>query len=125
MSCENPTNGRYAAGCRCDGCTTAHREYHRQYRQWKKYGKPINTETKKTVAAGPSLNRVKVSIAPLLQFIEHESDGNTAARLGVLRTSVVRWKRDGVSINVADRLACRVGVHPYIIWGNDYFRGMP
>ena len=114
---------RYVEGCRCDPCRDANRIYQHNYRQQRKYGKVnVDKDTKKT--APTNLYKVRLSIQPLLKFIEHENDTITGERFGVERSAVIRWKRDGVSIITADRLACKIGVHPYMIWGNDYFKGM-
>jgi hypothetical protein len=114
---------RYVEGCRCDLCRDANREYHRNYRHQRKYGKlNVDKETKK--APPTNIQNINLSIQPLLKYINHADDTITGERFGVTRSAVMRWKRNGVSVVTADRLACHIGVHPYIIWGNDYFKGM-
>lgn len=119
---------RYVEGCRCVPCTVANREYHRTYRDRMKLGNldvdaPQHNDTKRTHLT--KVSKIRVSIRPLLEFMNHENDTVTAGRLGTTRGQVVRWKREGISILTADRLACHIGEHPYTIWGNDYFKGTP
>lgn len=40
---------------------------------------------------------------------------------GIDRAQIVRWKRDGVTLKIADRLAGLLGLHPFDIWGPDYY----
>lgn len=39
------------------------------------------------------------------------------------RSSVARWKRNGMTIYWADRWAVSLGYHPYEIWGADFYQG--
>lgn len=45
-----------------------------------------------------------------------------AARLGVSRRQVHRFRTEGVTVNQADRLAMVVGSHPFAVWGADWER---
>ena len=63
----------------------------------------------------------KLSIRPLLAAIHHVDDAVTAERIGVTRTTIFRWKREGLTLRSADQAACKLGYHPYLIWGNDYW----
>lgn len=40
-----------------------------------------------------------------------------AEACGVERRTVVRWKRDGLSIQQADDIAVQLGTHPAELWG--------
>lgn len=44
--------------------------------------------------------------------------GELAEQVGVSHRSVVRWKRTGVPVNSADRVACQLGLNPTTIWGS-------
>lgn len=39
-----------------------------------------------------------------------------AALLDVDRTQAYRWRRYGLTVDQADELACRVGLHPANVW---------
>lgn len=47
-----------------------------------------------------------------------------AELLGITARSVHRWSRAGLREQWADRAACRLGVHPSLIWP-DYWRNSP
>ena len=43
-------------------------------------------------------------------------------RLGVNRRQVYRWRTAGrIGVVTADRVACRLGLHPCEVWGNDWW----
>lgn len=45
-----------------------------------------------------------------------------AACIGTTRRQLVRWQADGgIPVREADRVACRLGVHPSFFWGPDWF----
>lgn len=55
---------------------------------------------------------------------ERAYDATDLAELaGATRRAVARWREAGsVPFHYADRIACRLGVHPIVIWGRaDYF----
>jgi hypothetical protein len=113
MTTHTPSHGRYAEGCRCKGCTQANRDYMRWYRK--------NSHLIKRTARESQLAPGKLSIRPLLAAIDHIDDATTAERIGVDRMTVVRWKREGLNLRAADKAACKLGYHPYLIWGNEYW----
>lgn len=43
--------------------------------------------------------------------------------IGVDPGQVIRWKRTGLLIDQADRIAIRFGVHPTAIWGDAFWAG--
>lgn len=43
-----------------------------------------------------------------------------ALRLHVRETSVYRYRRDGVPLTMADRFAIHLGLHPAIIWPDEW-----
>jgi hypothetical protein len=44
-------------------------------------------------------------------------DGQAAVLLGVRRDDIPRYRRHGLTPRMADRLACHIGLHPLLIWG--------
>ena len=110
---HTPTHGRYVGGCRCEGCTAANRDYMRWYKK--------NRHMIKKTTPDSQLAPGKLSIRPLLAAIHHVDDAVTAERIGVTRTTIFRWKREGLTLRSADQAACKLGYHPYLIWGNDYW----
>lgn len=45
-----------------------------------------------------------------------------AARLGITTNTVYHYRKDnGLSPLVADRLSCAIGLHPSLVWGNDWW----
>lgn len=49
------------------------------------------------------------------------SERELADILGVERQTLRRWKETGVPLLKADRLACKLGMHPAEIWGEDWW----
>jgi hypothetical protein len=44
-------------------------------------------------------------------------DRQAAIQLGVRRDDIPRYRRHGITPRMADRLACHVGLHPLLVWG--------
>ena len=44
-----------------------------------------------------------------------------AARMQVTDQTVVRWRREGIPLYSADEIACKLGVHPAVIWKQDFY----
>ena len=61
----------------------------------------------------------RFSIEELIDF-EHVTNGEVAARLGVARNTVVRYKTSGLSAKQADDLARRVDRHAGEVWPDYY-----
>ena len=65
-----------------------------------------------------------------LRLIElFDADANNteiAEALDIDRRTVAEWRkgRDSISLNLADVLAIRLGLHPLEVWGNSYFDGL-
>lgn len=65
-SCERPSRSRYAAGCRCDACRAANRDYERARQRRKLYGEPsgmvdaepVRAMVRRLVDGGMSLREV-------------------------------------------------------------------
>lgn len=41
---------------------------------------------------------------------------------GVSRRTVVRWRHIGIPLELADRAACALGLHPANVWGDQWWR---
>lgn len=58
----------------------------------------------------------------LVAFIEADLPGannkHVATRIGISQATVCRWHKDAtlLTLHVADRYACALGVHPSAIW---------
>jgi hypothetical protein len=44
------------------------------------------------------------------------TDHGLAAAVGVSRRTIIRWRKDGLTVWAADRAAAALAVHPYEIW---------
>lgn len=65
-----------------------------------------------------------VPTAPLDAYLRarFDTDADTAAALGVKTDTVRGWRhRPSMTVFSADRLAVRLGRHPYDIWGWGWF----
>lgn len=67
---------------------------------------------------------IYISGLPLLKQFDGVPDHIVGERLGVGRMTVVHW-RQGRMIHwrKADEYACRIGLHPYSVWGDEWFLG--
>jgi hypothetical protein len=54
--------------------------------------------------------------APLEELADCENASALARRLGEPRTTIHRWRRCGVRLFTADRLAIHLGYHPSEVW---------
>jgi hypothetical protein len=76
-----------------------------------------------------SLGAERVPLDPLLAWVwanvtrEPVSVIQTAKVVGVDNSQLHRWRRTGVRLDLADRLAIRLGVHPAVIWGEHWWAG--
>lgn len=59
----------------------------------------------------------RVPLAPLTR-LANESHSGLARRLGVSRPNVCRASREGLTINLADRWAIALDLHPVTVWGD-------
>jgi hypothetical protein len=98
---EHPgTRTHYVKGCRCDACTKANTDYMRHRRA----------------------TRIKLPVEPLLDMFVGVNEDEIAHRLGVTRHTIEHWKNFGLSLTVGDRVAVRLGLHPLLIWKDDYWK---
>lgn len=67
---------------------------------------------------------IYLSAEPLLKEFVGVHDYVVAEALGVNRMTVLHW-RQGRRIHwlKADLYACKVGLHPYSLWGDEWFLG--
>lgn len=82
-----------------------------------------------------SSTAVRYPLEPLLEHLGPVETGQRgrggdgrrlalAELLGITARSVHRWSRAGLAEQWADRAACRLGIHPALIWP-DYWRNSP
>jgi hypothetical protein len=55
-------------------------------------------------------------LEPLRAALGRPNNLQLARLVGAHRRQVYRWRDDGLSERLADRSACRVGLHPSNIW---------
>ena len=64
----------------------------------------------------------------LLYFDEEQDDTAIGEILGVGRSTINKWRNEKshmIGIYRADSLACRIGKHPALVWGNLWWRAEP
>jgi hypothetical protein len=67
---------------------------------------------------------IYISGLPLLKQFEGVPDHVVGDRLGVGRTTVMHWRQGrGIHWRKADEYACKIGLHPYSVWGDEWFLG--
>jgi len=108
----------YQAGCRCDDCRQANREYARHHDR----RLPANRHLPR--------NLPRVPIEPLIERVvsytgigaDRLSYYDIAAACGVSHRTVVRWMKVGtIPEHMTDRIATNLGWHPAAIWGADWY----
>ena len=109
----------YAAGCRCDDCRRANREYARRNDR----RLPANRHKPKRqiefVPLEPLLARVQSYTGHVVADL---TDDQIAEACGVSRRTVVRWRSSRkVRAMDTDRIATHLGWHPAAIWGADWY----
>jgi hypothetical protein len=63
-------------------------------------------------------------VGPLLDLIAHLDAPEAAAKLGVSDDSIRQWRSRGTTklfVDRADQYAVRLGLHPALIWGDDWW----
>lgn len=55
-------------------------------------------------------------IQDLLRLVDPEADKALARRLGCSNVTLERWREVGLSDDMADKLAVRLGLHPGTVW---------
>jgi hypothetical protein len=65
----------------------------------------------------------RMPLQPLYDYCQAENISHLARMIGVCRESVDRFRKDGIPIYNADRIACKtLGVHPGFIWKKDWVK---
>lgn len=64
---------------------------------------------------------MRLDAAPLIALSSRHSGNSLAEELHMDRHRVTRWLRDGVPVDVADRVAVALGLHPAEVWGNEWW----
>ena len=99
------TESGYRRGCKCDPCKASHNERIRLNQQQRKQTKHL---------------RLSFSEIQNL-FGDEASDQHIAEVIGINRQSVRRYRAEGMSLTVADRVATKLGFHPLSIWQHKYW----
>lgn len=63
----------------------------------------------------------RLSFEPLEEAVSGSCAAATAIALGVHSRQVYRWRAGGLSWQKADELAVRIGLHPFDVWGRDWW----
>jgi lambda repressor-like predicted transcriptional regulator len=66
----------------------------------------------------PAARQPRLPLEPLVQRCGSASA--LARATGIERTQLARWRRDGVPLDSADRVAIAVGRHPAEVWPDWY-----
>jgi hypothetical protein len=61
----------------------------------------------------------------LERLVSGSCAATTARTLGVNARQVYRWRGQGLPWALADELACRIGLHPAIVWGAAWWSMKP
>lgn len=57
----------------------------------------------------------------LVPFLGEDRDDATVAEMvGVARSTVLKWKRVGLTPWHADAVAILLGLHPLVVWGDEW-----
>lgn len=62
-----------------------------------------------------------LSMTNVMKMYDPENTiSDTAQAIGIDRSQLSRWCRDGIHILEAEKLAQKIGLHPAYIWGPEY-----
>ena len=90
--------------CRCDECRSIAAKVRMKYR-----GEDFEQQTEDVMFRLPA--------APLMAYIER-----TGQEEAVSRHVVRRWLIGGIDIYKADEWAIRLGTHPFLLWGAEFYQ---
>lgn len=102
--------------CRCEDCKVAAAEKRAHYRDV--HAPKPGDQPKKDYSVRYGSVKVKLSPEPLIEFI-----CSTREVDNILRRDMKMWRRNGLDLYYADKLAIRYGAHPALIWGDDFYQG--
>lgn len=95
------TVNAYNNGCRCEPCRDAKAVYTLDWRQ-----------TRNAAVQ-------RFDVAPLEDYLRRQH-GLWLCDLMISGTAVKDWRRRGIPWYRADVICCKVGVHPYAVWGPEW-----
>lgn len=98
------TSAQYLAGCRCEPCRAARAAYKRRWTAQRQRSK-ARTGIGLRLPFDPLASRL--GDLPVLEV---------ARRVDVDSRQVYRWRKAGLTVDQADRLAVLAGFHPAEIW---------
>jgi hypothetical protein len=62
------------------------------------------------------LEEKRLPVGPLFEASGVETGAALARRIGVLPSTVSRWRSRGLTFWAADNAASRIGIHPLLVW---------
>jgi len=90
---HKPSLSKYRGGCRCDEC--------------REIGRKSNMQRDR-----------KIPRLPVHPMIDKFSSNDFSKKY---QNSIDNWKTTGVSIFKIDEICCSMGMHPYDVYGDDWF----
>lgn len=93
-------SGYTSGGCRCEPCMEAGREWRRKRQA-------------KIVANRPP----KLPVAPIYALLDDSNRRRYSSALN-------RYAKTGIPIYSADAWCCKLGVHPWMVYGDLYFQDL-
>lgn len=67
----------------------------------------------------------RLSVEPLIARLPEEHRTDPGRYLNVGGSTWKRYVALGLNTDQADRLAVRIGLHPYDVWGDDFWADLP
>lgn len=102
--CATETGYRY--GCRCTECKQAHSN-----------GVSKRSQRRKRTV------KQRLPFEPIIALFDDEStNSDIADAIGCHPSAIKRYRTEGMSLDIADRVAIRLGFHPLVIWGSEYWK---
>jgi plasmid maintenance system antidote protein VapI len=65
----------------------------------------------------------RLDVQRLLDAAKARSQAELARQLDVAPANLCAYVRDGITVQMADRWAARLGLHPAEVWGSDFYVG--
>lgn len=88
-----PSLSKYRGGCRCDGC--------------REIGSKSNMQRDRKIPRLP--------VHPMLNRFSSDDFSKK------YQNSIDSWKTNGVNVFKIDEICCSMGMHPYDVYGDDWF----
>lgn len=64
----------------------------------------------------------KLPMRPLAQYLRTDAPKELGRALGVRHDTIRRWIDEGIPFARCDVLAVRIGLHPLLVWGDDWLK---